>query len=82
MKLYIIENSGIQIRKILYSPAAIYLQYPNGDIWEYVIYDDHILRDILRRHRLNMGRLSIAVKRAASDSQKVRSGLNQRSDKY
>jgi len=69
MRLKIItEDSGITIRRILYSPAAIYLQYPNGDVWEYVIYDDHVLKDILKRYRFNMGRLSSAVKRAASPS--------------
>ena len=64
----ITESSGIVVRRILYNPAAIYIQYPNGDIWEYVIYNNKTLRDIIKKYRFNMGRLSSAVKNATSTS--------------
>lgn len=69
-----LSETGIIVRKILYSPAAVYIEYPNGDVWEYVIYDDHILRDIKHRYRYNIGRFAAAVKRAAgSDARMIES---------
>jgi hypothetical protein len=63
---FIIENErhrGPIIRSIQWSPAALTVQFPSGEIWEYVIYENRWLQDLLRSHRRNVGRLVAAVKR-------------------
>jgi len=72
MKLKLMtEETGIIVRKILYNPAVVYIEYPNGDIWEYVIYDNHTLKDIRYRYRHNIGQFVSAVKQAAGSDARV-----------
>lgn len=65
MKLqHIISEDEIPvIKRIQWSPAAIYIMYPSGKVWEYVIYDDPVLKDLLRRYKYNVGNLIAALKR-------------------
>ena len=71
----ITEDTGISIRCI-YNPAVAYIRYPDGSEWEYIIYDNHTLRQILssKSNRLNRGRLVAAIKAAASESNKIKPG--------
>jgi hypothetical protein len=56
-------RQGPIIRNIQWSPAAITIQFPSGEIWEYVIYENRWLQDLLKSHRRNVGRLVAAMKR-------------------
>lgn len=58
------------IRSVSYSPAAIRIQFPNGDLWEYVVYDDVQLDNILRKYRRNMGKL-VSVLRKHFEARKL-----------
>jgi hypothetical protein len=64
-------TQGPIIKRIQWSPAAIYIQYPSGDIWEYVVYEDRWLRDILRSHRRNVGRVVAELKKLNVEARKV-----------
>jgi hypothetical protein len=55
------EISGVEIVRTVWSPAAVYIRYPNGDVWEYLVYDNATLRRILRGRR-NMGRVISQLK--------------------
>lgn len=64
-------TQGPIIRRIQWSPAAIYIQFPSGDLWEYVVYENRWLQDILRRHRRNVGRVVAELKKLNAEARKV-----------
>jgi len=55
----------MRIRYILYNPAVIVIQFPNGDVWEYIIYCNRTLKKLLKLKR-NMGRLIAKLKKFKS----------------
>lgn len=65
------EISGVEIVRTIWSPAAVSIRYPNGDVWEYLVYDNATLKRILRGRR-NMGRVISQLKRY--DSEKIKEG--------
>lgn len=71
MKLVTISENAPIIRRVQYSPAAIYIQFPDGNTWEYIIYDDLSLRQLLRRYKYNVGRLVAELKRLGVEAQKI-----------
>jgi hypothetical protein len=72
VRLESISQDGPKVVKTMFSPAAITIRFPSGDEWEYVIYDDATLRQLLRSHRKNVGRLVSNLRRF--ESQKVKDG--------
>jgi len=74
MKLEGIKKDEFRILRVMYSPAAVYIRFPNDDEWEYVIYDDAVLKQLLTSHRRNIGRLVSNLRRF--DSRKVKNGSN------
>lgn len=72
MKLQIItESDNPIILRTIFRPAAICIKFPNGDIWEYVLYDDELLRDLLKKYRFNVGNLVAALKRMKVEANKL-----------
>jgi|2_EtaG_2_1085320.scaffolds.fasta_scaffold00515_22 hypothetical protein len=67
----IIEAAGPVIRRVAYKPAVIYIQFPNGETWEYLVYEDKWLKDILKRHGRNVGRVVTALKKLGVEAQKM-----------
>ena len=72
MKIDSISRDGPKIVKTVFSPAAIVIRFPSGDEWEYVVYDDAKLRQLLKSHRKNVGRLVSNLRHY--ESQKVKDG--------
>ena len=71
MKLNTILENGPIIRYTQYNPAVIYIQFPNKEVWEYVLYDNWKLRNLLKSHRRNVGRLVSVLKKMGVESRKV-----------
>ncbi len=59
------------IRSIQYNPAVIYIQFPGGDIWEYVLYDNWKLKNLLKSYRRNVGRLVANLKKMNVEARKL-----------
>ena len=54
---------GPFVRSVTWKPAILTVQFPSGEIWEYVVYEDRWVQDLMRRHKRNTGRLVAAVKK-------------------
>jgi len=65
------KTPGPIIRRIQWSPAAIWIQFPSGETWEYVVYENRWLEDILRRNRRNGGRVVAALKKLGVEARKA-----------
>lgn len=59
------------IRNIVWSPAAIVIQFPNGDKWEYVVYDNAVLRRLVHSYRLNVGRLVAKLREGGFEARRI-----------
>ena len=53
---------GPLIRGVTWRPAILTVQFPGGEVWEYMVYEDKWVRDLMRRHKRNAGRLVAAIK--------------------
>lgn len=72
MKLRILlENAAPVIRRVTYSPAAIYIQYPSGDTYEYMIYDNRQCQNLIKMYGKNVGRLASMLKKLNVEFTKV-----------
>lgn len=71
MKLQILYESGPIIRSVQWSPAVIRIQYPDGSTWDYLVNENSWLKDLLRKHKRNPGRLVAALKRMNVTSYEV-----------
>lgn len=58
---------GPKVRSIQWSPAIIVIQFPSGDTWEYLIYENGWLETLMRKHRRNTGRLVAALRKWVVD---------------
>ncbi len=56
-------EKGPFIRYVQYNPAVIYIQFPSGDVWEYVLYDNWKLKNLLKSYRRNVGKLVSVLKK-------------------
>jgi len=69
---YICESSGKPvIRRVSYQPASVFIQFPSGDTYEYIIYDDNALNVLLKKYKRSTGALVAALKRLNIDFKKV-----------
>lgn len=81
MKLRVLSETGdIKIVRASFSPAVIYIKFPNEDVWEYLIYDDIILNRLLEKHGRNTGRLVANLKQFKSRKVKIGSEKDQSKD--
>tara|TARA_R110000868_G_scaffold118613_5_gene314553 strand:- start:1531 stop:1818 length:288 start_codon:yes stop_codon:yes gene_type:complete len=82
MKLRVLSETGdFKMVRASFSPAVVYIQFPNEDVWEYLIYDDALLNQLLRQHGRNTGRLVANLKQFKSRKVKIGSEKDQLKDK-
>ena len=57
---------------VRWSPASIKIQFPNGDLWEYIVYEDRWLKRLLKSYGRNVGRLASELNKLNCDKRKLK----------
>lgn len=68
MRLSVISENIAKpvVKTILFNPASVTVQFPNGESWQYRVYDNNILNNLIYKYGRNVGKFVAALKKFES----------------
>lgn len=68
MKLSLICETIVKpvVTNVMFNPASVRVRFPNAELWEYRIYDNIILNNLIRKYNKNVGKFVSELKKFKS----------------